>query len=264
MQSPFTRKLWPLLKKLNNYVLQVYDRIDLQDHKQGPMFNFVSRTKQTLFEEIQTFILESEEGANVIELDQKTGIFDIPFDRTWIISPLEGMTNLMYQLPQVCLSISLCEYGEVQKAFIYDVTADILYSAEAGRGAFSNQTRIRCGNKVQGVLIGNETWPVMDLSGFSKLSHRYRSTGCPSLNIAWVAASRFTAAIGKMDYAQILSASLLMKESGGYLKIIRDEADAGSVIHEKVIDLSENDTLLAASPKVMGMIVGKSHVARHS
>jgi myo-inositol-1(or 4)-monophosphatase len=257
MQSPFTRKLWPLLKKLNNYVLQVYDRIDLQDHKQGPMFNFVSRTKQTIFEEIQEFIQELEEDAEVIELDQKTGLFELPFDRTWIVSPLEGMTNLMYQIPQLCLSISLCEYGEVQKAFIYDIIADTLYSAELGQGAFSNQSRIRCGNKVQGVLIGNETWPIVDLPGFSKLSHRYRTTGCPSLNVASVAASKMTATLGKMDYAQILSAFLIIKESGGYLKVIRDQADMGSVIHEKEIHLMEDDALLAASPKIMGMVIGK-------
>jgi myo-inositol-1(or 4)-monophosphatase len=257
MQTPMTRKLWPLLKKLNSYALQVYDRIDLQDHKQGAMFNFVSRTKLTMFEEIGAFIRELEEDAEVIELDLKSGLYELPFDRTWIVSSLEGITNLMYQIPQMCLSIALCEYGEVQKAFIYDIMADRLYSAESNQGAFSNQSRIRCGQKIQGVFIGNETWPIVDLPGFSKLSHRYRMTGCPSLNVAWVAESRLTAALAKMDYAQILAAHLIIKESGGYLKTVDLKGNVASTIHEKQINLTEDDLLLAASPKIMGMLVGK-------
>jgi hypothetical protein len=60
-----------------------------------------------------------------------------------------------------------------------------------------------------------------------------------------------------MDYAQILAAHLIIKESGGYLKTIDLKGNVASTIHEKQINLTDDDLLLAASPKIMGMLVGK-------
>ena len=57
-------------------------------------------------------------------------------------------------------------------------------------------------------------------SGDFKVKGDIRITGCPALDLAWVAAGKFDGFISKpLDYAEICAGELLITEAGGTVKM---------------------------------------------
>src|SRR6202000_3483861 len=69
----------------------------------------------------------------------------------WYIDPLDGTTNFAHGFPVFCVSMGLehrprdmapTDAGEVLAAVIYDPLRDELFTAEKGKGAYLNGSRI--------------------------------------------------------------------------------------------------------------------------
>lgn len=60
----------------------------------------------------------------------------------WVIDPLDGTVNFAHGLPIFSISIGLQKDGKTIAGVVYDIAQDILYSAENGGGAYSNDERI--------------------------------------------------------------------------------------------------------------------------
>ena len=63
----------------------------------------------------------------------------------WIIDPIDGTTNFLYDLPGYNVSIAAAVDGIVLAGAVYLPTADEMFSATRGGGAFLDATPIRCG-----------------------------------------------------------------------------------------------------------------------
>ena len=78
-----------------------------------------------------------EEGAR----HDSTGSDDVV---TWLVDPIDGTVNYLYNLPQFSVSIAAQVGGESVAGVVYDVTRDEMYAASRGGGATRNGEALRC------------------------------------------------------------------------------------------------------------------------
>jgi len=67
----------------------------------------------------------------------------------WIIDPIDGTTNFLYDLPGYNVSIAAAVDGIVVAGAVYLPTADEMFCAELGGGAQLNGRAIRCGDTTE-------------------------------------------------------------------------------------------------------------------
>ncbi|QKY68920.1 inositol monophosphatase family protein [Lentibacillus sp. CBA3610] len=58
----------------------------------------------------------------------------------WIIDPIDGTMNFVHQKRNFAISVGIYHDGIGEIGFIYDVMADVLYSAKRDEGAYKNHT----------------------------------------------------------------------------------------------------------------------------
>jgi myo-inositol-1(or 4)-monophosphatase len=56
----------------------------------------------------------------------------------WVIDPLDGTVNFAHGLPIFSISIGLQKNGKTVAGVVYDIGMNVLYSAEAGGGAYAD------------------------------------------------------------------------------------------------------------------------------
>lgn len=63
---------------------------------------------------------------------------------TWLVDPIDGTVNYLYDLPQFSVSIAAQVGGESVAGVVYDVMRDEMYAATRGGGATRNGNALRC------------------------------------------------------------------------------------------------------------------------
>ncbi len=152
-------------------------------------------------------------------------------DYQWIIDPLDGTTNFLRGVPHFAVSIA-CKYrGRLEHAVVLDPIRQEEFTASRGRGAAMNGRRIRVSNRksLDGALLGtgfpfrNDQIENLDnyLGMFRSLVGQtagIRRAGAASLDLAYVAASRYDAfwefGLSEWDMA---AGALLIQEAGGLI-----------------------------------------------
>ncbi|MDR1361042.1 MAG: hypothetical protein LBJ18_01895 [Rickettsiales bacterium] len=135
---------------------------------------------------------------------------------------LSGAANFVRGNPHFAISLALRINDETKIALIYSPIDERLYYAEAGNGAYvfsafhSNRISVsKIANPAE-MTVGLGT----PLSAFSSSlsAHAVRVTGCPALDLAWVASGKFDRYVSDpLDYAEICAGELLVAEAGGEL-----------------------------------------------
>jgi len=147
---------------------------------------------------------------------------------TWIIDPLDGTNNFASGIPVFCSSVAVARSGEVVAGAIYDVTRNELFYAARGEGAFLNQRPLKVspavnlqesilatgffydrGPNMRDTLRNIEKFFMADVRGVRRM-------GAAAIDLAWVAAGRFTGfwefSLQPWDFA---AGRLLVEEAGG-------------------------------------------------
>lgn len=180
------------------------------------------------------------------ELDDVSGANDIG----WIVDPIDGTVNFLYDLPVVAVSIAASVGGRVVAGAVVDVVRGETFSASLGGGS-------RCDGAPISVRAGADLGQSLVGTGFSYSAERraqqsailndllpacrdIRCMGSAALNMCWVGNGRLDAYFEHdtkpYDYA-----------AGGLIA-----AEAGAVV-----ELPEDNGLLlsiAASPAVFGTV----------
>ena len=65
----------------------------------------------------------------------------------WLIDPIDGTTNYVYDLPAWCTSVAVTRDGVTLAGAVYVPPSDELYAASAGGGASLNGRPIQCGER---------------------------------------------------------------------------------------------------------------------
>jgi len=60
----------------------------------------------------------------------------------WVIDPIDGTANFARGLPTWCVSIALVAAGRTELGVIHDASADLMYAATRGGGAWRNGERL--------------------------------------------------------------------------------------------------------------------------
>ena len=143
--------------------------------------------------------------------------------RDEFVLALSGAANFVRGNPHFAISLALRSNDETKIALVYSPIDERLYYAEAGNGAcvFSafHSARIKTSNQTEEseLTIGYNTSDARPLIG------DVRRTGCPALDLAWVAAGKFDAYVSDpLDYAEIAAGDLIVREAGGTIEMMAD------------------------------------------
>jgi myo-inositol-1(or 4)-monophosphatase len=145
----------------------------------------------------------------------------------WIFDPIDGTTNFAHGLPIFCSSLALEIDGRLSVAAVLDPTRNELFTAERGRGAWLNGTRLRVSatsTLLDALLVTGFPYTVhrdpdetLGLFGeFIGRARAVRRLGSAALDVCYVAAGRMDGfweqGLGAWDVA---AAALLVEEAGG-------------------------------------------------
>ena len=164
--------------------------------------------------------LIGEEGAN---RESKSGV-------TWIIDPIDGTVNYLYDIPGWCISIAAKDKDGGLVGVVYSPATQSLWKASRGGGAFLNGNPIKCNDpvgldralvgsgfaydiekrKIQAALVARLLPHIRDL----------RRLGACAVDICHVASGSldayFEAGVNEWDYA---AAGLIATEAGATISI---------------------------------------------
>ena len=144
--------------------------------------------------------------------------------RDEFVLALSGASNFVRANPRFAISLALRSMDETKIALIYSPIDEYLYYAESGAGAFAysafHSARIRVSNLKDAADL---TVAYNGISGNPLGAGAVRETGCPAMDLAWVAAGKFDAFMSNsLDFAEIAAGDLIIREAGGKIDIGAD------------------------------------------
>lgn len=148
-----------------------------------------------------------------------------------VTDPVDGTTNALRGLPFLDISIAVSKkptLDSVETALVADVLRDITYTAEKGKGALRNGSRIKpseigaLDEALVGVDFSNfKARLVVDkLTAMLEKTRHLRHLGANALEMCYVADGTSDAFIdirGKLRVTDIAAAQLILKEAGGII-----------------------------------------------
>ena len=160
-------------------------------------------------------------------LAEESGKHNVQSEYRWIIDPLDGTTNYTHSLPIFCVSIGVELNGAIVAGVIYDPSADEMFTAEKGGGAFLNGKKIHVSSNdalINSLLVTGFPYNVKEnpnhvVEHFVNLlmeGQGVRRLGSAALDLAYVAAGRldgyWEVFLNPWDKA---AGILLVQEAGG-------------------------------------------------
>ncbi len=142
-------------------------------------------------------------------------------DYCWIVDPIDGTRNFSRGVKIYATSIAVMQGGHPIAGAIYDATADVVYSAVRGGGAFRGDDRIVLGDRPidrdTTIAVGSFRRREVPPAVRGWLDHfLLRNFGSTSLHLAWVAAGLVDAAFsGECKLWDIAAAAPFINEAGG-------------------------------------------------
>ncbi len=155
---------------------------------------------------------------------------------TWVIDPIDGTTNFVYDIPNFAVSIAVLRSNQSVAGVVYDIGNDDLYRAEKGAGATRNGKQILPTSiaSVRDALVGTgfsydskrRKRQTQTLLGMVETFRDIRRAGAASIDICWVACGRLDAfyeqGLWPWDYK---AAELIATEAGARVgSLDREEA----------------------------------------
>ncbi len=178
---------------------------------------------------------------------------------TWVVDPLDGTSNFVHGIPHFAISIALEREGTVVAGVIYNPANDDLFTAERGKGAFLNDTRLRVAarrrlaDSVIGCGLphlgrGDLALGAREIAAVQPQVAGLRRFGAAAIDLAWVAAGRLDAYWERNLSPWDIAAGLIMvREAGGYVT----DLDGKDTTPATVDVLAGNETIHREMLKVL-------------
>ena len=143
--------------------------------------------------------------------------------RDEFVLSLSGAANFVRGNPHFAISLALRSGDETKIALVYSPIDERLYYAEAERGAYIFSAYHSARMKVSNLSEPSELTVAYNTTDSRKTIGDVRRTGCPALDLAWVAAGKVDAFVSDpLDYAEIAAGDLLVREAGGRIEMGAD------------------------------------------
>jgi len=182
-----------------------------------------------------------EEGSKSIE----------PYTCRWIIDPLDGTTNYLYNYPLFAVSIALEKHGEITLGVVYNPILNELFTAEKGGGATMNGIPIHVTdtNELGKSLLASgfpyDAWTSQrnncnQWEQFIKATISVRCDGSAALDLCHLACGRLDG-YWELDLEpwDMAAGALIVQEAGGMVT----QADGNPFSHLKRNILASNGHL---------------------
>jgi myo-inositol-1(or 4)-monophosphatase len=207
---------------------------------------------------IMTLINEKFPSHNIIS--EESGFVNNNSEYTWIIDPLDGTSNFACGIPWFGVLISLLKNDIPVLGGAYLPVQDLLYFAEAGKGAFRNGEALpTLGNKplkdslfafcvdyTEDIEFLNRGMEIF--KHIVKSSRNIRSTNS-LVDFIYVAEGKFGGVVNLYTKVWDISGlGLIISEAGGIMKNI-DGNDIQYSVCEELIQ--ENFPVIAGSPEII-------------
>ncbi len=165
----------------------------------------------------------------------------------WIIDPLDGTTNFTYGIPPVAVSIALQHGDTIVLGVVLDVTHRELFVAVRGQGLTVNgrPARVSTTDALARSLIATgfpyrrfeHTELYLEvLARFMRQTRGVRRHGSAAIDLARVAAGRFTGffetGLSPWDLA---AGTLLLEEGGGRVTDYRDQSPPDPIFERQIV-----------------------------
>ncbi len=210
-----------LVKKAGQNILSMMNEqleIDTKDHATDFVTSADKETEMFLVSAIQ------KEYNNQSFLTEENTAPSTESDELWIIDPIDGTANFIYQKNVFAISIAYYEKKKPVFGIVYDVIRDRMFVGVSGEGAYLNDVRITIKDKTQG--LENSIYHA-DLESLSMLKieatslnavlgkHRY--LGSAALEICMLANNEAHGYMVKSAKVwDVAAAVIVLKEAGGY------------------------------------------------
>ncbi len=143
--------------------------------------------------------------------------------RDEFVLSLSGASNFVRGNPHFAISLALRSNDETKIALIYSPIDERLYYAESERGAYVFSAYHSARIKVSNLSDPSELTVAYNTTDARPLIGDVRRTGCPALDLAWVAAGKLDAFISEpLDFAEIAAGDLIVREAGGRIEMLAD------------------------------------------
>lgn len=143
--------------------------------------------------------------------------------RDEFVLSLSGAANFVRANPHFAISLALRSNDETKIALVYSPIDERLYYAEDGRGAYVYSAYHSARVRVSNLLDAADLTIAYNTSDNRKTVGDARRTGCPALDLAWVASGKFDAFVSDpLDFAEIAAGDLLVREAGGKIEMGAD------------------------------------------
>ena len=144
--------------------------------------------------------------------------------RDEFVLALSGAANFVRGNPRFAISLALRTNDKTKIALVYSPIDECLYYAESESGAFVysafHSERVRTSNIAD---ASDLTVAYNGIVGNPLNAANIRTTGCPAMDLAWVAAGKFDAFMStNLDFAEIAAGDLILREAGGKIEIGAD------------------------------------------
>ncbi|HNY25657.1 MAG TPA: inositol monophosphatase family protein [Alphaproteobacteria bacterium] len=189
---------------------------NLQQSLRGAM-DFVQKASQRIEESILSDLLLVRPSAGLLTPNvSKDGD-----GRDEFVLALSGAANFVRGNPNFAISLALRSGDETKIALVYSPIDEKLYYAEKDAGAYMFSAYHSARIKVSNLSEKSDLTVGYNVAGNHKMiGANSRITGCPAMDLAWVAAGKFDAYISDpLDYAEIAAGELLITEAGGKIKM---------------------------------------------
>lgn len=165
----------------------------------------------------------------------------------WIIDPIDGTTNFMRGIPYFAINIGLIENGVTVAGLTLDPMRGDCFSTSLGDGAFlKNRCRLRVSGRlsISEAVIATHTDPSTEFK-IMQSGVITRRTGSVALDLAYVAAGKYDAAIAhNVKLWDFAGGILMVKESGGFVHCTKKDDAMCDVVAASSEKLLENLVLL--------------------
>lgn len=217
-----------LLKKVKSIVLEAADIIEdmkkIQIRAKGTN-DFVTtcdiKISNFLCDKLPNILNDS------IALSEEGSIVNPQKGYYWIIDPIDGTSNFIYNIPDYAISVGLVKDGKPVLGVVYAPKKNEMYYAAEGMGAFCNGKAIHvCNDKsIHSTIVLSETNPYSDRTknAFAAVFQElfkdcidYRITGSAALDCCYIACGRGGVFVSEKlkpwDYA---AGVVIIQEAGG-------------------------------------------------
>lgn len=178
----------------------------------------------------------------------------------FIVDPLDGTTNFLHGVPHFAIAIALERAGQTICGVVLDVPKSEMFVAEAGRGAWSGDDRLRVSKEddLARAIVGTG---IPHATGSRRMDHEaylrmlrpimneaagVRRFAAAALDLAYVAAGRFAAFFEfGLSLWDVAAGALLVREAGGQIS----EPDGGG-------DVLRSGDVLATNARLHSKMLG--------